>query len=145
MNKRLAFLLQKAFDRDGKLYLFLPMTKISNDSMVCRPRREAWSGINPRSQKYAMLSVLHDHGLTCTDIHVSRRLHRLKRKVCTSYHRRAHVIRRLMEQGLKTDDSDPLFTPNKIEHYRVVPLKLALNQLELKLSQVSILSMRERA
>ena len=58
-------------------------------------------------------------------------------QVCTSYHRRAHVVRRLMEHGLRTREPTSLFTPNRIEHYRVVPLKLALKQLELKLSQAS--------
>eukprot|EP00903_Cladosiphon_okamuranus_P018958 g17435.t1 len=56
-------------------------------------------------------------------------------EVCTSYHRRAHVVRRLMEQGLQPSETTSFFAPSKIEHYRVVPLKLALKQLELKLSQ----------
>lgn len=47
------------------------------------------------------------------------------------------MVRRLMEHGLRARESTSLFTPNRIEHYRVVPLKLALKQLELKLSQVS--------
>ncbi|CAM9782580.1 unnamed protein product, partial [Ectocarpus fasciculatus] len=58
-------------------------------------------------------------------------------EVCTSYHRRAHVVRRLMEQGLKPSETTSFFAPSRIEHYRLVPLKLALKQLELKLSQVS--------
>lgn len=41
-----------------------------------------------------------------------------------------------MEQGLKPSETTSFFAPSRIEHYRVVPLKLALNQLELKLSQV---------
>ncbi|CAN0560210.1 unnamed protein product, partial [Ectocarpus sp. 12 AP-2014] len=56
-------------------------------------------------------------------------------EVCTSYHRRAHVVRRLMEQGLKPSETTSFFAPSRIEHYRLVPLKLALKQLELKLSQ----------
>ncbi|CAM9631480.1 unnamed protein product [Pylaiella littoralis] len=58
-------------------------------------------------------------------------------EVCTSYHRRAHVVRRLMEQGLQPSETTSFFAPSRIEHYRVVPLKLALKQLELKLSQAS--------
>lgn len=41
-----------------------------------------------------------------------------------------------MEQRLKPKEITSLLTPNRVEHYRVVPLKLALKQLELKLSQV---------
>lgn len=41
-----------------------------------------------------------------------------------------------MDQRLKPNATTSLFTPNRAEHYRVVPLKLALKQLELKLSQV---------
>lgn len=59
-------------------------------------------------------------------------------QVCTTFHRRAHVVRRLMEQGLKPSETTTFFAPSRIEHYRVVPLKLALNQLELKLSQVRV-------
>lgn len=47
------------------------------------------------------------------------------------------MVRRLIEQGLKPSETTTFFAPSRIEHYRVVPLKLALNQLELKLSQVS--------
>lgn len=42
-----------------------------------------------------------------------------------------------MEQGLKPSETTSFFAPSRIEHYRLVPLKLALKQLELKLSQVS--------
>eukprot|EP00904_Undaria_pinnatifida_P005987 jgi/Undpi1/2518/HiC_scaffold_13.g05897.m1 len=62
-------------------------------------------------------------------------LEAMLQEVCTSYHRRAHVVRRLMEHGLRAKESTSPFTPNRVEHYRVVPLKLALKQLELKLSQ----------
>ena len=47
------------------------------------------------------------------------------------------MVRRLMEHGLRAKESTSPFTPNRVEHYRVVPLKLALKQLELKLSQAS--------
>lgn len=43
-----------------------------------------------------------------------------------------------MEQGLQPSETTSFFAPSRIEHYRVVPLKLALKQLELKLSQVSL-------
>ena len=42
-----------------------------------------------------------------------------------------------MEQGLTPSETTSFFAPSRIEHYRVVPLKLALKQLELKLSQVN--------
>ena len=42
-----------------------------------------------------------------------------------------------MEQRLTASDITSVFTPNRVEHYRVIPLKLALRQLELKLTQVN--------
>ncbi|CAM9376932.1 unnamed protein product [Ascophyllum nodosum] len=62
-------------------------------------------------------------------------LEAMLQEVIESYYRRAHVVRRLMEQRLTASDITSVFTPNRVEHYRVIPLKLALRQLELKLTQ----------
>lgn len=40
-------------------------------------------------------------------------------QVCAVYHRRTHVVRRLMEQGLKPSAKTSLFTPNRVDYYRV--------------------------